>query len=185
MGEAMPDGAGARALFLDRDGVLNRDLGYVGSIERVVLVDGAIAAVRRANRVGYKVFVVTNQSGVARGFFTEDDLHAVHSWLSDRFARAGARIDAIRYCPHHPQGTVAPYAGACACRKPAAGLFQELLADYAVDPARSLMIGDSDRDLAAARAVGIPAYLFEGGDLDSFLAPLLERSDNTAGRGGS
>jgi D-glycero-D-manno-heptose 1,7-bisphosphate phosphatase len=169
----MPDAPGDRALFLDRDGVLNRDFGYVGSVDRMVLVPGAIAAVQRANAAGYRVFVVTNQSGVARGFFTEPDLRALHAWLVDRFARAGARIDAIRYCPHHPQGIVAPYAGPCDCRKPAPGLFRDLLADYAVDPARSLMIGDSERDLAAARAAGIPAHLFDGDDLDAFAAPLL------------
>lgn len=169
----MPDGSGRRAVFLDRDGVLNRDVGYVGSIDRFVLMDGAVAAVRRANDAGYRVFVATNQSGVARGLFTEDDVQALHAWLIDRFAQAGARIDAIRYCPHHPEGIVAPYAGSCTCRKPAPGLLRDLLADYAIDPGLSLMVGDSERDLLAARAAGIPAHLFSGGDLDAFLAPLL------------
>lgn len=169
----MQESNGGRALFLDRDGVLNRDLGYVGTIDRVVLVDGAIAAVKRANAAGYWVFVVTNQSGVARGYFTEEAVGALHSWLIDRFAEAGARIDAIRYCPHHPQGRVAPYARACDCRKPAPGMLRDLLAAYALDPRRSLMVGDSERDLAAAGAVGIPAHLFRTSDLDSFVAPLL------------
>ena len=163
----------ARALFLDRDGVLNVDDGYVGSVDRVRLVDGAIAAVRRANRAGYKVLVVTNQSGVARGYFTEDDVRALHAWLTERFAEDGARIDALRYCPHHPEGAVEAYAHSCPCRKPAPGLLRELIADYGIDPARSLMVGDSARDLAAAEAAGIPAHLFSGGDLDAFVAPLL------------
>jgi D-glycero-D-manno-heptose 1,7-bisphosphate phosphatase len=165
---------GARALFLDRDGVLNIDDGYIGSVERLRLVEGAITAVRRANRAGYKVLVATNQSGVARGYFTEDDVRALHAWMTERFAEDGARIDAIRYCPHHPEGAVAAYRQACGCRKPAAGLLTALIADYGIDPARSLMVGDSARDLAAAEAAGIPAYLFPGGDLDAFVAPLLE-----------
>jgi D-glycero-D-manno-heptose 1,7-bisphosphate phosphatase len=165
-----PDG---RALFLDRDGVLNEDVGYVGSRDRVALIDGAVAAVRRANAAGYRVFVVTNQSGVARGYFTEEDVQALHAWMQARFAQEGARIDAFRYCPHHPEGVVPAYTQACACRKPAPGLFHALIREHGIDPARSLMIGDSERDLAAARAAGIPAHLFPGGDLDAFLAPRL------------
>jgi D-glycero-D-manno-heptose 1,7-bisphosphate phosphatase len=165
-----PDG---RALFLDRDGVLNEDLGYVGSVDRVALIDGAVDAVRRANAAGYRVFVVTNQSGVARGYFTEHDVRTLHAWMRAQFAREGARIDAFRYCPHHPEGVVPAYARVCDCRKPAPGLFRALIGEYGIDPARSLMIGDGDRDLAAARAAGIPAHLFAGGNLDAFLAPLL------------
>jgi D-glycero-D-manno-heptose 1,7-bisphosphate phosphatase len=172
----MSEAAGVRAMFLDRDGVLNVDDGYIGTPEAVRLIDGATAAVRRANRAGYRVFVVTNQSGVARGYFTEDDVAALHAWLTDRFAEEGARLDAIRYCPHLPDGRVAAYAKACDCRKPAPGLFRELIAAYGVDPASSLMVGDSERDLEAARAAGIPAYLFDGGDLDAFVAPLLSRA---------
>jgi D-glycero-D-manno-heptose 1,7-bisphosphate phosphatase len=162
-----------RALFLDRDGVLNQDVGYVGSVDRLTLIDGAVPAVRRANAAGYRVFVVTNQSGVARGYFTEDDVRSLHAWMGAQFAEQGARIEAFRYCPHHPEGIVTAYAQVCDCRKPAPGLFRALIGEYGIDPARSLMIGDGDRDLAAARAVGIPAHLFEGGNLDAFLAPLL------------
>lgn len=165
--------ADERALFLDRDGVLNLDIGYIGSIDRLVLMDGAVAAVRRANAAGYRVFVVTNQSGVARGYFSEDDVQALHAWMCDRFRHEGARIDAIRYCPHHPEGTVAAYAKTCDCRKPAPGMLRALIAQHGIDPAQSLMIGDSERDLIAARAVGVPAHLFTGGDLDTFVAPLL------------
>ncbi|MBK1668152.1 hypothetical protein CKO28_08895 [Rhodovibrio sodomensis] len=172
-GPTMSQPADGRALFLDRDGVLNRDLGYVGSRGRLVLIDGAVAAVRRANAAGYRVFVVTNQSGVARGYFTEDDVAALHAWMRARFQEEGARIDGFRYCPHHPDGVVPAYAQRCACRKPAPGLLRGLIEQYGIDPARSLLVGDSERDRAAARAVGIPAHLFNGGDLDAFLAPLL------------
>lgn len=169
----MRESADRRALFLDRDGVLNQDLGYVGSRDRLVLLDGAVAAVRRANAAGYRVFVVTNQSGVARGYFTVKDVEALHAWMQEYFRQQGARIDAFRYCPHHPDGIVPAYAHTCNCRKPAPGLLRALLEEHAIDPARSLMIGDSARDLAAGEAVAVPAYLFTGSDLDAFVAPLL------------
>lgn len=161
------------AVFLDRDGVLNVDSGYVHRIEDFVWVDGALDAIRQFNALGYWVFVVTNQSGVARGYYDEAAIDRLHRWMVDEAARAGARIDDFRYCPHHPEGSVADYARACACRKPAAGMLLDLMAAWPVDREHSLMIGDKESDMDAARRAGITGHRFGGGDLGRFVGALL------------
>jgi D,D-heptose 1,7-bisphosphate phosphatase len=162
-----------RALFLDRDGVLNHDLGYVGSWARFRWTDGAQAAVRAASAAGWHVFVVTNQSGVARGFYDEDAVAGLHDWMADELRRAGGTIDDVRYCPHHPQAPLPAYRRACACRKPAAGMLLDLLRAWQLDPAASVLVGDQPTDLAAAAAAGIRGVHFAGGDLAATVRPLL------------
>lgn len=156
------------AAFLDRDGVLNHDIGYCHRIEDLVWVEGAGAFVALLNRLGYFVFVVTNQSGVARGFYDEPAVHALHAAMGADLARVGARIDAFYHCPHHPDGTVPAYRRECGCRKPAPGLITAALAAWPVDRTRSFLIGDKPSDLAAAAAAGVPGHLFPGGDLLAF-----------------
>lgn len=163
------------AAFLDRDGVLNVDHGYVYRIEDVEWIDGAIKAVRILNDQGYLVFVVTNQSGVARGLYAEDEVKKLHRWMQTEMARQGARIDDFRYCPHHPDGTVQAYRTACRCRKPEPGMLLDLCACWPVDRARSFLIGDHLRDVHAAEAAGIRGHLFTGGDLSEFVGALLDR----------
>jgi D-glycero-D-manno-heptose 1,7-bisphosphate phosphatase len=167
------------AAFLDRDGVINVDHGYVGSADRFELVPGAAEALRLCRAAGYLVFVVTNQSGVARGFYDEAAVERLHDHMRATLAAEGAEVDDIRYCPHHPAGTVAAYARACSCRKPGAGMIRDLVAHWPVDLRRSFLIGDKPSDLEAARAAGIPGHLFAGGDLAAFVRPILA----TAGRG--
>ncbi len=159
-----------RALFLDRDGVINRDHHYVGTRDRFEWMPGARAAIHHATASGWHVFVVTNQAGVARGFYTEADVAALHAWMTDEVRRARGTIDAIRYCPFHPEGSVAAYRGVSDWRKPAPGMLLDLIRAWELDPARCLLIGDQPTDLEAAKAAGVPACLFTGDDLAAFIA---------------
>jgi D-glycero-D-manno-heptose 1,7-bisphosphate phosphatase len=162
-----------RAVFFDRDGVLNVDHGYVGRIEHFEWTEGARAAIARLNGLGFLVFVVTNQSGVARGYYTEEDVRAVHAHMAAELAGAGAHIDAFHYCPFLPGATVKRFDLDSPLRKPAPGMLLELIAQFDVDRASSFMVGDKSSDMAAARNAGVEGLLFKGGDLDAFVAAHL------------
>ncbi len=164
-----------RALFLDRDGVINVDHGYVGSRDRFEWVDGALDAIRHATRAGWHVFIVTNQSGVARGLYDEPAVRALLDWIGDEARRAGGTIDDWRYCPFHPDATVESYRQAHDWRKPMPGMLLDLMRAWEVDPARCVMIGDQDSDMRAAAAAGVSGHLFPGGNLLSFVRPILDK----------
>jgi histidinol-phosphate phosphatase family protein len=151
------------AVFLDRDGTINEEVDFVRTPEQLVLLPGASAAVRRLNEAGLVTCVISNQSGVARGFYTEDDLAGIHEKFEADLAGAGARIDRIYYCPHHPTKGLPPYDVACECRKPAPGMLLRGARDFDVDLARSYVVGDRDVDIQAARAVGAHAVLVRTG----------------------
>jgi D-glycero-D-manno-heptose 1,7-bisphosphate phosphatase len=159
------------ALFLDRDGVLNEDPGYVYRWEEFRWIEGAREAVAAFNAAGWWVFVVTNQSGIGRGYYTEDDVKALHARMSESLAEVGGRIDAYYYCPHHPDAADEAYRHPDPPdRKPNPGMLLRAMADWPVDRARSLMVGDKDGDVEAGRRAGVRALKFEGGNLRDFLA---------------
>jgi D-glycero-D-manno-heptose 1,7-bisphosphate phosphatase len=169
------------AVFFDRDGVLNEDDGYVFEVNKLRWIEGAREAVRAANDAGYLVFVVTNQSGVARGIYEESDIEALHKWMADDLAKIGARIDAFEYCPYHPEAVVERYRQVSQRRKPAPGMINDLLERFSVDVSRSILIGDKAIDLEAARAAGVQGYLYSSGNLAQFLRPLLPVNKNESG----
>jgi D-glycero-D-manno-heptose 1,7-bisphosphate phosphatase len=163
------------AAFLDRDGTLNHDTGYVYRIADFRWLPGAVNAVRALNANGYYVFIVTNQSGVARGLYNETAIRGLHDWMNDELRAAGARIDDFRYCPHHPEASVAAYRTECSCRKPAAGMLLDLMAAWPVVREGSIMIGDKDSDAAAGIAAGIASAVVPPGGLEEYVERLLKQ----------
>jgi D,D-heptose 1,7-bisphosphate phosphatase len=171
------------AVFLDRDGTLNHDTGYVHRIADFRWFSGAVNAIRRLNDGGYYVFIVTNQSGVARGMYDESAIHDLHGWMNEELRTAGAHVDDIRYCPHHPQASIAAYRTACSCRKPAAGMLLDLMNIWPVIRETSIMIGDKESDAAAGRAAGIASAIVPAGGLESYVEHLLGGSGRSAQMG--
>ncbi len=162
------------ALFLDRDGVLNHDHGHVGTRERFDWIDGARETIRLATQSGWHVFIVTNQSGVARGFYGEADVKDLLAWMRAECLALGGTIDDTRYCPFHPEAPLLSYRRISDWRKPAPGMINDLVGAWELDLARCLLIGDLETDMQAAAAAGIDGYRFTGGNLLRFVAPLLE-----------
>jgi D,D-heptose 1,7-bisphosphate phosphatase len=161
------------AVFFDRDGVLNVDKAYVHRIEDFDWIPGAREAIKLCNDCGYLTFVVTNQAGVARGYYGVDSIHRLHGWMSAQLAEIGAHIDEFQYCPYHEEGTIEQWRRASDRRKPAPGMILDCLEGWPVRKEVSLLIGDKPHDLSAAAAAGIQGHLFEGGDLASFVNALL------------
>jgi D,D-heptose 1,7-bisphosphate phosphatase len=168
------------AAFLDRDGVLNVDHGYVHRPDQIDWIPGAIAAVRSLNDLGYRVVVVTNQAGVAHGHYEEEAVHLLHAWMRDALAAHGAYIDAFYHCPYHPDGKVERFRLAHIDRKPGPGMILRALAEFEIDKDNSFLIGDKQSDIAAAEAAGIPGFLFAGGNLAEFVDDCRKRRASSA-----
>ncbi len=156
------------ALFLDRDGVINVDRNYVCRVEDFEWIAGAQDVIRRFNAMGWWVFVVTNQSGIARGYYTEEQMQALHDWMNAELARSGARIDRIYHCPFHEDGVIPRYTKDSYDRKPRPGMLIRAMTDFPVIRERSFLIGDKQADLDAAKSAGVRGFLFAGGDLSAF-----------------
>lgn len=143
------------AIFLDRDGVINQDTGYVSKRDDFIFIDGVIDAMKLLKQKGYQLVVVTNQSGIARGLFSEDDFIRLTEWMDWSLADRDIVLDGIYFCPHHPTAGKGADTKECHCRKPAPGMFQEAIADLAIDASASYMVGDKVSDLQAAQAAGV------------------------------
>lgn len=161
------------AVFFDRDGVLNVDTDYLFEINKFVWIDGAIEAVKAANEAGYFAFVITNPSGVARGIYEEADIQRLHDWMARELEAQGARIDAFEYCPFHPDGCIERYRRVSERRKPQPGMILDLFKRFPVERNKSIVIGDKQSDMEAARSAGIEGHLFQGCNLADFIRPLL------------
>jgi D-glycero-D-manno-heptose 1,7-bisphosphate phosphatase len=143
------------ALFLDRDGVINVDHGYVHTPEEFQFIDGIFDLVSAANRSGYLVVVVTNQAGIGRGYYSEAQFHALTDWMKTKFAEHGGKIDAVYFCPHHPTEGLGIYRKDCDCRKPAPGMLLAARHDLDINLTKSIFVGDLLKDVQAADAAGI------------------------------
>jgi D-glycero-D-manno-heptose 1,7-bisphosphate phosphatase len=150
---------GVPAVFLDRDGTLNVEKNYLYRPEDFEFIAGTPAAIRRLNLAGFKVFVVTNQSGVARGYFSLEDVERLHRHISDRLAESGTRIDGFYVCPHHPSEGQGSYVGECDCRKGAPGLLLKAAEEHRIDLGRSFMVGDKEADIEAGERAGCTPLL--------------------------
>ena len=163
-----------RAIFFDRDGVLNEEVGYLWQVDKFKWIDGARDAIKLCNERGFLTVVVTNQGGIAKGLYTAREVDALHAFMQRELSEVGAHIDAFYYCPHHPAGTVAEFSIVCDCRKPQPGLILRACRELDIDPAQSILIGDSKRDIESAEAAGLRAGIFFTGNnlLDAVKAEL-------------
>jgi D-glycero-D-manno-heptose 1,7-bisphosphate phosphatase len=145
-----------RALFLDRDGVINRDFGYVNRPDNFEFIDGIFGLARTATSLGYCLIVVTNQAGIGRGYYTEADFHAVTEWMAARFAAEGAPLKDVLFSPYHPEHGVGHYRQDSPDRKPGPGMMLKAAEKHGISLAESVMLGDNDTDMLAASRAGIP-----------------------------
>jgi D-glycero-D-manno-heptose 1,7-bisphosphate phosphatase len=154
---------GVPAVFLDRDGVLNEDLGYVAKPEDLRLLPGVAQGLKELKQLGYKLIVITNQSGVARGYFTESDVENFHKHMNRELLKAGSvAIDGFYVCPHHSQGTIPQYTMACQCRKPGPVLVEQAVKDFEIDVGTSFFIGDKKSDIECGKQAGVKTILVLG-----------------------
>lgn len=163
--DSVPAWERRKVIFFDRDGTLNRDAGYTHLVDDLEFLPGVPEVIRRCNDAGRFVIVVSNQAGIARGFYSAGDVDKFHREMNRRLQAHGAHIDAFYYCPHHPEGTVAALAKACECRKPGKGMLANACRDWPIDLDDAVLIGDKQIDMDAARAYGIRGLLTDGTDL--------------------
>ncbi len=162
-----------KAVFFDRDGVLNKDIGYLYLFDKIEWITGAREAVARLTKAGYLLFVVTNQSGVARGYYEEKDVKKVHILMENEFEKWGGHITEFFYCPHLKGAAVSQYDVDCDCRKPKPGMILTALEKYNVNKRNAVLFGDSSRDIEAAHRAGIQGFLFKEDNLDLFIRKCL------------
>lgn len=169
-----------KAVFLDRDGTIVNDIGYMNSPEQLQFIPGSIPAIKKLNEAGYKVVVITNQSGVARGMITEDMLQTIDKTMHKKILNGGAHLDAIYYCPHHPEHGTYPYKQVCECRKPHPGLIKKAERDLGLDLKSSYMIGDKATDIEAGKSAGTSTIMVMSGRGQQEKPKLKEQPDHIA-----
>lgn len=152
-----------KAVFLDRDGVINVDKGFVHRIEDFEIYPNVFEALRKLQEKNFKLFIVTNQSGIAVGYYTEEDFLKLTEYMLDKFKREGIKIEKVYYCPHHENGVVEKYSFKCDCRKPESGMIRQAIEEFGVDPSKSFLIGDKENDIKAAHKEGVKAALVKTG----------------------
>ncbi len=151
-----------KAVFFDRDGVINIDYGYIGCLDNFAFIEGVQEALHALRKMGYLLVLVTNQSGIARGMYTESDFLCINSFMQQSLSLYDAAFDGIYYCPHHPNGQVLKYRVDCSCRKPKSGMFINAAHDLDIDFGKSIMIGDHANDLIAGAKAGIKTLYLVG-----------------------
>ena len=152
-----------KSVFLDRDGVINVDKGYVHKVEDFEFYPNVFKALKMLRNAGYKLFIVTNQSGIAVGYYTEEDLLKLTDYMLKEFEKEGIKIEKVYYCPHHENGIVERYSFKCDCRKPESGMIKQAIKEFGIDPSKSYLIGDKENDILAAHKEGIKAALVKTG----------------------
>ena len=158
-----------KAVFFDRDGVLNTDDGYVHSMEALHWVEGAREVIGALSKRDYLIFVVTNQSGVARGYYTEEDVRKLHEEMNQEFVHYGGSVTEFFYCPHLEGAAISAYDVCCDCRKPKPGMIIKAMQKYGISPENAVLFGDGTRDIEAAQRAGIKGFLFPGGNIKDFV----------------
>lgn len=169
----------SKAVFIDRDGTISEDKHFLKDPDDLELIPGSTKGIKMLNKMGYKIIVVTNQSGVARGYFSEDSVKTVNARLKELLKTGGAHIDALYYCPHHPTDGIPPYKGDCECRKPATGMIDSAVSDFNIDPSVSYVVGDKLVDIELAHRAGAKGILVKTGYGNKEIKRLSEESQIT------
>ena len=152
-----------KAVFLDRDGVINVDKGYVHKIEDFEFYPDVFDGLKKLQEAGFKLVIITNQSGIAVGYYTEDDFHKLTEYMLNEFSKQGIKIEKVYYCPHHPEGIIPELKQVCTCRKPATGMIESAIEEFNIDPLNSFLIGDKETDIQAGKKMGIKSILVKTG----------------------
>lgn len=163
-----------KAVFLDRDGTINVDKNYVYKIEDFEFLPGIIEALKLFQKKGYKLFIITNQSGIARGYYTEEKFNKLNSWMLNEFEKNSIQIEKVYYCPHLPDAEVLKYKKNCDCRKPNLELFYKAVEEFNIDLNQSIAIGDKGRDIAISKISQCKGYLVDTNSMDKSLLKIAQ-----------